>query len=66
MVTAVTSTTEKRGVVFTFLSRLLYNSKILCKFATAIRKERKDILLNTLSITTARKNEQIIIIGTAP
>ena len=32
MVTAVTYTTEKRGVVFTFLSRLLYNSKILCKF----------------------------------
>ena len=33
MVTAVTSTTEKRGVVFTFLSRLLYNSSFLCKFA---------------------------------
>ena len=33
MVTEVTSTTEKRGVVFTFLSRLLYNSKFLCKFA---------------------------------
>ena len=32
MVTAVTYTTEKKGVVFTFLSRLLYNSKILCKF----------------------------------
>ncbi|MBR4159523.1 MAG: hypothetical protein IKT97_05655, partial [Spirochaetia bacterium] len=30
----VTSTTEKRGVVFTFLSELLFNSKILCKFAT--------------------------------
>ena len=33
MVTEVTSTMEKRGVVFTFLSELLYNSKILCKFA---------------------------------
>ena len=33
MVTVVTSTTEKRGVVLTFLSELLFNSKILCKFA---------------------------------
>ena len=39
MVTAVTYTTEKRGVVFTFLSRLLYNSKILCKFATEKRHQ---------------------------
>ena len=38
MVTAVTYTTEKRGVVFTFLSRLLYNSKILCKFAQKYEK----------------------------
>ena len=38
MVTEVTSTTEKRGVVFTFLSELLYNPKILCKFAEKISK----------------------------
>ena len=33
MVIVITSTTEKRGVVLTFLSELLFNSKILCMFA---------------------------------
>ena len=37
MVAEATSTTEKRGVVFTFLLRLLYNPNILCKFAHIFR-----------------------------
>ena len=42
MVTEVTSTTEKRGVVFTFLSELLYNPKILCKFAAKKQQNKND------------------------
>lgn len=42
MVTEVTSTTEKRGAVFTFLSRLLYNSKFLCKFAAKKQQNKND------------------------
>ena len=40
MVTVVTSTTKKRGVVLTFLSELLYNPKNLCKFAAMEQIER--------------------------
>ena len=63
MVTAVTSTTEKRGVVFTFLSRLLYNSKILCKFAPAFRKECKDIKLDSRTITTVLATSEHTLLG---
>ena len=40
-------------------------SKILFIFASAIRKERKDILLNNLSIATEKK-EQTYINWAAP
>ena len=41
-------------------------SQIFSIFATAIRKERKDILLNGLSITTREKKSNTTEIGTAP
>ena len=41
MVIVITSTTEKRGVVLTFLSELLFNSKILCMFAEEGGKGRE-------------------------
>jgi hypothetical protein len=41
-------------------------SQIFSIFATAIRKERKDILLNGLSITTREKTSNTTEIGTDP
>ena len=49
-----------------FLSKVVHQYHIYCIFATAIRKERKDILLNGLSITTREKKSNTTEIGTAP
>jgi len=34
---------EKRGMVFTFLQRLLYNSKKLCKFAAILQRSSNSL-----------------------
>lgn len=52
-------------ILYDFCSSKCGNRRILCNFALAIRKERKDILLNRLSIHHPRK-EQTCIIGSAP
>ena len=54
MVTEVTSTTEKRGVVFIFLSELLYNPKILSKFALEMTINKKSDLYDPHTETTYR------------
>ncbi len=52
-VALVSSTKEKRGVVFTFLSRLLYNSNFFCKFA------KKNVIMNILLTSVGRRTYMI-------
>ena len=55
----------KESLFLHFFTFFILHWNIFCIFAPAIRKECEDILLNNLTITTAR-NEQTFNIGTAP
>ena len=53
-------------ILANYCSLIVLLSDIFRIFATAIRKERKDILLNRLSIATREETSKTFNIGTAP